>query len=171
MGVMLHTATDSAFLASILEAPDDDAPRLIYADWLDEQGESDRAEFIRLQVREARMAADDPELPALRSRTRQLGLAYHVKWVNRLPYFEGVHWEIFERGFIGAARFDHPDTFFAHAAHWLAFATKFRWLKVTAFGAPVVPPVGKMYAGSKRDAGTAGWSSGRLKASSSLKSC
>ena len=138
MGVMLHTATDRAFLASILEAPEDDAPRLIYADWLDEQGESDRAEFIRLQVREARMAADDPELPALRSRTRQLGLAYHVKWVNRLPYFEGVHWEIFERGFIGAARFDHPDTFFAHAAHVFA-ATPIQELRLHQFNSSHAP--------------------------------
>ena len=43
-----------AFLRSIIEQPDDDAPRLIYADWLDEQGNSDRAEFIRLQCGNAR---------------------------------------------------------------------------------------------------------------------
>jgi uncharacterized protein (TIGR02996 family) len=42
--------THDAFLAAILAAPDDDAPRLIYADYLDEQGECDRAEFIRVQV-------------------------------------------------------------------------------------------------------------------------
>ena len=28
---------DEAFLADILEHPDDDAPRLVYADWLEEQ--------------------------------------------------------------------------------------------------------------------------------------
>ena len=39
----------SAFIASIKDAPDDDAPRLIYADWLDEHGEPERAEFIRVQ--------------------------------------------------------------------------------------------------------------------------
>ena len=36
-----------AFLRSILEAPDDDAPRLIFADWLDEglsQGGVDSAD-------------------------------------------------------------------------------------------------------------------------------
>src|SRR5690348_10440338 len=44
--IMTH---EEAFLASILENPDDDAPRLIYADWLDEQGRHDRAEFIRIQ--------------------------------------------------------------------------------------------------------------------------
>src|SRR5262249_3163249 len=31
------------------ERPDDDLPRLIFADWLDEHGQSERAEFIRLQ--------------------------------------------------------------------------------------------------------------------------
>jgi uncharacterized protein (TIGR02996 family) len=39
-----------AFLAAIHAAPDDDAPRLVFADWLDENGESERAEFIRVQV-------------------------------------------------------------------------------------------------------------------------
>lgn len=47
-----------AFLRRICESPDDDAPRLIYADWLDERGDSDsrdRAEFIRVQIKLARM--------------------------------------------------------------------------------------------------------------------
>ena len=41
---------EQAFLRAVIENPDDDAPRLIYADWLDEQGQSERAEFIRVQV-------------------------------------------------------------------------------------------------------------------------
>ncbi len=47
------------FLADICEHPDDDAPRLIYADWLDDNGDSARAEFIRVQCR---IAALDREL-------------------------------------------------------------------------------------------------------------
>jgi uncharacterized protein (TIGR02996 family) len=48
--------TDAArFLAAIRAAPDDDAPRLVYADFLHENGEEDRAEFIRVQCRLARM--------------------------------------------------------------------------------------------------------------------
>jgi uncharacterized protein (TIGR02996 family) len=46
--------TSPDLLAAILAAPNDDLPRLIYADWLDEHGESKRAEFIRRQI-------DDPE--------------------------------------------------------------------------------------------------------------
>jgi uncharacterized protein (TIGR02996 family) len=37
---------DDAFLQAILEAPEDDTPRLIYADWLDEHGELARDEWI-----------------------------------------------------------------------------------------------------------------------------
>lgn len=41
---------EAALLAAVLAYPEDDAPRLIYADFLDEQGQSDRADFIRVQV-------------------------------------------------------------------------------------------------------------------------
>jgi uncharacterized protein (TIGR02996 family) len=39
---------DDAFLQAILDAPDDDTPRLVYADWLEEYGQPDRAAFIRV---------------------------------------------------------------------------------------------------------------------------
>lgn len=38
-----------AFLADIIDNPDDDTPRLIFADWLDEHGNEARGEFIRVQ--------------------------------------------------------------------------------------------------------------------------
>lgn len=47
------TTTDSTgthLLAAILANPDDDTVRLVFADWLEESGEADRAEFIRVQV-------------------------------------------------------------------------------------------------------------------------
>src|SRR5262249_51955042 len=40
---------DEAFLRAIADAPDDDATRLVYADWLEEQGESPRADYLRLE--------------------------------------------------------------------------------------------------------------------------
>ncbi|HKA05641.1 MAG TPA: TIGR02996 domain-containing protein [Gemmataceae bacterium] len=112
---MLDTATDTAFLRSILASPDDDAPRLVYADWLDENGDSNRAEFIRLQIRLARSLAGDPDLAELKARADDLGRTHHVEWLNRLPDRPGVHWEIFHRGFISAVRFDTPDAFFGSA--------------------------------------------------------
>lgn len=44
-----------AFLADILTAPADDAPRLIFADWLADNGEEARGEFIRVQCELARV--------------------------------------------------------------------------------------------------------------------
>lgn len=42
---------EAAFIDDIIANPDDDTPRLVYADWLEmEKGEADRAEFIRLQM-------------------------------------------------------------------------------------------------------------------------
>lgn len=38
------------FLQTIYEHPADDGPRLVYADWLEERGLCDRAEFIRYQI-------------------------------------------------------------------------------------------------------------------------
>lgn len=45
---------EQAFLEDILEHPEDDAPRLIYADWLEENGDPDRAEFIRIRIEQAK---------------------------------------------------------------------------------------------------------------------
>jgi uncharacterized protein (TIGR02996 family) len=112
---MLDTATDAAFLRTILADPDDDAPRLIYADWIDEQGDADRAEFIRLQIRLARMSYSDPEASGVHMRAEELRHAHHVEWMEQLPQFEHVQWQVFHRGFISAVRFDHPDEYQAHA--------------------------------------------------------
>jgi len=48
------TDTGTDLLAAILAAPADDNVRLVYADYLQEQGASSRAEFIRVQVELAR---------------------------------------------------------------------------------------------------------------------
>jgi uncharacterized protein (TIGR02996 family) len=74
---------DEAFLESILEEPDDDAPRLIYADWLDEHGEGERAEFIRVQVELSRLGNRDSRLPALRQREAEL-LSRQEAWLGPL---------------------------------------------------------------------------------------
>ena len=39
-----------ALLRAVCENPDDDLPRLVFADWCDENGEPERAEFIRTQI-------------------------------------------------------------------------------------------------------------------------
>lgn len=47
---MTTTAAHAGFIADIIEHPEDDSIRLIYADWLEDHGDPERAEFIRVQV-------------------------------------------------------------------------------------------------------------------------
>lgn len=47
--------TGSELLKAILASPDDDNVRLVYADWLQEYGEEERAEFVRVQCELARV--------------------------------------------------------------------------------------------------------------------
>lgn len=59
------TLEESALRIAIVTEPDDDTPRLVYADWLQENGQEERAEFIRLQCELSRLEArhlpaDDP---------------------------------------------------------------------------------------------------------------
>ena len=49
----MHPEAD-ALLDAIFDHPDDDTPRLVYADWLREHGQEDYAQFIRLQCAAAR---------------------------------------------------------------------------------------------------------------------
>ena len=53
------TPQDEAFLRAILADPEDDTPRLVYADYLEEHGDPDRAEFIRVQCAMAKLDEDD----------------------------------------------------------------------------------------------------------------
>jgi len=72
------------FLASICANPDDDAPRLIYADWLEEQGDSTRAEFIRLQIEHAHLTSDSNRREWIESRLKKLERAFRKQWAEPL---------------------------------------------------------------------------------------
>ena len=58
-------ADGPALLAAIRAAPADDAPRLVYADWLDEHGEPERADLIRAQCEVARRSDEPPHGPTV----------------------------------------------------------------------------------------------------------
>lgn len=58
------------FLQDILAHPDDDTPRLVFADWLEDQGDAARAEFIRVQIERARLPQWDARQVSLRLRER-----------------------------------------------------------------------------------------------------
>jgi uncharacterized protein (TIGR02996 family) len=97
----------AGLLRAILDAPDDDAARLVYADWLEERGDP-RAEFIRLQCAAAQMADDDPRLPALQERERQLLAEHAQEWCDPLG-LEPRQCR-FRRGFVEAVEV-HADRF------------------------------------------------------------
>src|SRR4051812_47586823 len=69
------------FLRAICQAPDDDAPRLVFADWLDETGDPDRAEFIRQHIQLAR----DPGSRETESMCERQFRANWRSWVADLP--------------------------------------------------------------------------------------
>jgi uncharacterized protein (TIGR02996 family) len=93
------------FLADIIADPDDDAPRLIYADWLEDNGDPDRAEFIRVQIERARLPDWDAAQVRLRVREEQLLAKYRDAWRAELPQIDGVVWGYFRRGLVASASF------------------------------------------------------------------
>jgi uncharacterized protein (TIGR02996 family) len=101
-------ADEAAFLQAIREGPDDDGPRLVYADWLDEQGDP-RGEFIRVQCRLERVAPDDPEAAALRQREAELLEQHRVEWEAVCRDLGLISWAyrrgLVEEVFIEAAAF------------------------------------------------------------------
>jgi uncharacterized protein (TIGR02996 family) len=59
----MTTTDELTLIAAVCADPDDDTPRLVLADWLDEHGQTDRAEFVRLQVELATLeVATDSEV-------------------------------------------------------------------------------------------------------------
>ncbi len=89
---------ESAFLEAILADPDDDSPRLIYADWLDERGDADRAEFIRVQCALHGAPARDPRRPAWGDRQTALLAEHGAEWLGSL---RGLFYLwAFRRGFL-----------------------------------------------------------------------
>lgn len=55
---MTTTTERGSFIRAICEQPADDTARLVFADWLDENGEPERAEFVRLQIALARVVCE-----------------------------------------------------------------------------------------------------------------
>jgi uncharacterized protein (TIGR02996 family) len=68
-----------AFLQTILEQPEADAPRLVYADWLEEQGDP-LGELIRVQCQLAMLNDGDPRREPLGRREGQLMVQNCALW-------------------------------------------------------------------------------------------
>lgn len=94
-------STKAALLRAIRAQPDEDTPRLVYADYLDEESDPARAEFIRVQVERARLPEGDPARAALEDREHDLLAQHEDAWLGVAPddRDELAEWE-FDRGFI-----------------------------------------------------------------------
>jgi uncharacterized protein (TIGR02996 family) len=72
---------EEALLRAICIEPEDDTPRLVYADWLDENGQPERASFIRFQIQFARALPPrvlEPK-PSAREQEQLKQLKQHAK--------------------------------------------------------------------------------------------
>jgi uncharacterized protein (TIGR02996 family) len=99
----------AAFLRDIIEHRDDDAPRLVYADWLEDHGERDRAEFIRAQCELAKLAENDPRRPGLKRRSEELLGQHAGEWLKPLPEWAVREPPRWRRGFVAAVRAKGED--------------------------------------------------------------
>jgi uncharacterized protein (TIGR02996 family) len=87
------------FLDAIFDNPDDDLPRLVYADWLEEHGEGTYAEFIRLQCAVARLPWNGPEATELWKRISPVWNRLEEEWWPIAWLLRGIDATHFRRGF------------------------------------------------------------------------
>jgi len=80
----------------ILGSPEDDVPRLVYADWLEENEQPDRARFIRLQI-ELEKYLPEERPPAIIQEVDELLSAHRSQWI---PTHEPQLRFHFRRGFL-----------------------------------------------------------------------
>jgi uncharacterized protein (TIGR02996 family) len=97
----------AALVAAVVDRPDDDTPRLVLADWLDDHGHADRAAFVRAQVELARTPEWEPFAVACRHRTPEWSDAgalfrdtlppfpagWAVEWAEP-PFRRGLGWRV-----------------------------------------------------------------------------
>lgn len=122
---------DPALAAAVAAAPDDDLPRLVLADWLDDRGRPDHAEFVRAQVR---LAATDPWEPfAVLCRHRRPEWATGDPWRDTLPRVDGTALEW------------HPDRAFRRGFGWALRVRDVRWLLAEAPRLFAEAPVGELH--------------------------
>jgi uncharacterized protein (TIGR02996 family) len=72
---------DTAFVHAIQGDPQDDAPRLIYADWLDEYGQPRAADFLRTEAQLAKLSLGSDEVRRLRSRLWHAWSDVEPRWL------------------------------------------------------------------------------------------
>jgi uncharacterized protein (TIGR02996 family) len=124
-----------ALLRAIIEDPEDETLRLVFADWLEEHGEDDRAEFIRAQIERERLgtplaachfgdvrnparltAAQKRRRAKLFARESELWKKNKKAWQAELPVLSGIDWSHPQRGFVEEVTAENFGAFRRHAS-------------------------------------------------------
>jgi uncharacterized protein (TIGR02996 family) len=130
-----------ALFQAVCEQPWDDTLRLVYADWLEEHGQAERAAFIRIQCERTRFQCEHPEWDVSDPRCRELWdresefTPFEPGWKAELPRLPGMKWErFFTRGFIDEVTFQSVKAFREHGeAVFSASPVETLWIRrVTA---------------------------------------
>jgi uncharacterized protein (TIGR02996 family) len=72
-------------LDALRDDPEQDGLRLVFADWLDDHGEAERAEYIRVQLQMERLLSNHPDWPALAAREHELRQAHVERFLGVSP--------------------------------------------------------------------------------------
>lgn len=80
----MHFTDEQPFLDAIFARYPDDGPRLVYADFLDDAGDPERAELVRVQLALARTPDDHPRRAELVNREAELRDAHSARWTEPL---------------------------------------------------------------------------------------
>jgi uncharacterized protein (TIGR02996 family) len=119
----LMDATLASLLRACKDEPFDDARRLVLADWLEEHGQPDRAEFVRLQLATHDLWGDEPEGVVQLVRCKQLMNANAERWLGPARgWYAGADLELGLVRITATARqlLEHPPTDLpADVAPWL----------------------------------------------------
>ena len=110
-----------ALYRAILDSPDDDTLRLVYADALEESGDATRAAFVRARVELALVPKYDPL--AVRARYHSQAREEAARWLAELPPLpDGLSWprDPFRRGLPGAVRSRDGAAFVTRAEYLFA---------------------------------------------------
>jgi uncharacterized protein (TIGR02996 family) len=113
-----------AFLQDCKEPPEDDAPRLILADWLEEHDDP-RGEFLRLQVHKHRLPPLDERLIEMEDREKALLAEHGPRWFAGLARWD-VGWTSY-RGLLHVIS-QAADLFGPGWSRWVKSA-QFAWVK------------------------------------------
>lgn len=95
---------NTTLVRAIAEDADADEPRLVYADWCEEQGDAARAALIRVQLELAPLPSWDARRIALEVQASALIREHGERWLEALPRVAGIEWSGWSRGLVEQAK-------------------------------------------------------------------